>query len=342
MHETINERSQHLLKVLIERYIRAGQPVGSRTLAEDTALSLSPATIRNVMAELEDLGYLRSPHTSAGRVPTAQAYRFFVNSLLTTQPLELAEAEQLQQQLSLEADTQTLVNTVSAWLSSVTKLTGLVTLPRLEIMQLRHVEFLPLSDKRVLVILVLNEHEVQNRIINTERVYTSSELQEAANYLNARYNGQDLREIKQQLLWAMQQDRAALDQLLHTTVDVAEKAFTDSQPATDYVLSGHSHLLDLAEATDGQRMRSLFEAFMDKRDIMHLLDQSLSAEGVQIFIGTESGHSVLEDCSLVTAPYQADGKAVGVLGVVGPTRIPYERVIAVVDVTAKLLGAALN
>jgi heat-inducible transcriptional repressor len=343
-HIPINERSQHLLKVLVERYIRDGQPVGSKTLALETSLSVSPATIRNILADLEEHGYLSSPHTSAGRVPTALGYRFFVDSLVTVRPLEKAVVEEFQQKLTPDQNVPALVTTVSNWLSELTHLTGLVMLPRREIVVLRHIEFLPLPDNRVLVILVLNEREVQNRIIQTNRTYSVSELQEAANYLSTTYGGQDVLTVRKKLLAEMQHERADMDRLMRTALDMADKVFdgpSDNKSA-DYVMAGQSHLLDLVDATGVVRLRQLFEAFTQKQSILHLLDQCLSTEGVQIFIGKEAGYDVLDECSVVTAPYKVDGQVAGMLGVVGPTRMPYERVISVVDVTAKLLSAALN
>lgn len=341
----IPERAQHLLKVLVERYIRDGQPVGSKTLAEETTLGLSSATIRNVLADLEEHGYLRSPHTSAGRVPTVKGYRFFVDSLLTFQGLDLDKAayKQVQKQLSLDQNVTELVASASNLLSDITRMAGLVMLPKREQVLLRHVEFLPLSDKRILVILVLNEHEVQNRIIYTDRVYSASELQQAANYLVASFSGQDINLIRQQLVNAIQEDRDNLGNLMQAAVECASKALDPSTSSTkDYVIAGQNHLLELADDTGVEGLRRLFDAFTQKQDILHLLDQCLSAEGLQIFIGEESGYAVFDECSLITAPYSFKGKPVGVLGVIGPTRMSYDRVIPIVDVTAKLLSAALN
>ncbi len=343
-HPPLNERSQHLLKVLVERYIRDGQPVGSRTLAEETVLNLSPATIRHVLADLEEHGYLLSPHTSAGRVPTARGYRLFVDGLLTVKPLDDSTVKQCQQQLKPDLNVQGLVSTASNLLSDVTRLTGLVMLPRRDHVTLRHVEFLPLNDNRVLVILVLNEQEVQNRIIYTDRVYSAAELQQAANYLNEVYAGCDVSQLRTQLLQAMQNDREHLNNLMQATVDVASKMFDKPKnSAPDYVMAGQENLLDLADGATGiNRLRQLFATFTQKRDILYLLDQCLNAEGIQIFIGEEAGYEVMDECSLVAAPYSVEGKVVGVLGVIGPTRMPYERVISIVDVTAKLLSVALS
>lgn len=339
---TINERAQHLLKVVVERYIRDGQPVGSRTLAEEAGLSLSSATIRNVLADLEDYGFLRSPHTSAGRIPTDKGYRFFVDSLLTVKPLEHTAIQQVQQQLIPENNVQDLVASASSTLSELTRLAGLVMLPKREAQLFRHVEFLPLSDKRVLVILVLNEQEVQNRVISTNRLYSESELQQAANYLNAHYVGYDINVVRHELLTLLRAESEQVNQSMQTTIEVAEKAFVATDTKNDYVVAGQNHLLELANETSLSQLQQLFAAFNQKRDILYLLDQCLHAPGVQIFIGEESGSAMLDECSVITAPYSVDDHVAGVLGVIGPTRMPYERVISIVDVTAKLLSAALN
>ena len=343
--KTLNERARQLLKALVEHYIREGQPVGSRTLARVTGMELGPATIRNVMADLEDMGFVRSPHTSAGRIPTVSGYRFFVDSLLTVKALEQGVIEDLRAQLDPDKDIRALVESASALLSDVTRMAGLVTIPKREQLSLRQVEFLPLSDHRVLAVLVINEREVQNRVIHTERHYSVSELQQATNYLNAQISGRDLIGTRNALLQEMHDVRETMNTMMLAAVEMAEKAFSDSADSADggnYVLAGQTHLMEFAELSNVDKLRQLFEAFNRKRDILHLLDQCLNAQGVQIFIGEESGYDVLDECSVVTAPYTVDGKVLGVLGVIGPTRMDYERVIPIVDVTARLLGAALN
>lgn len=340
--DTISDRAQNLLNVVVERYIRDGQPVGSKTLAEETSIGLSSATIRNVLSELEDLGYLRSPHTSAGRIPTAQGYRFFVNTLITARQLSQPDPLQLEQQFNGNQNKAELINSASNLLADLTRLAGLVMLPQRQRFVLRHVEFLPLTENRLLVVLVLNDCEVQNRIIYTDKIYKINELQQAANYLNSTYAGQDIAQIRTDLLANVQEERDHLGHLLHTTREVADKAFSQEDNRKDYVLAGHSHLLELAQGTDIAKVQQLFDVFTQKQDILHLLDKCLLAEGVQIFIGEESGNQVLQDCSLVTAPYSVNDQVIGVLGVIGPTRMSYDKVIPVVDITAKLLGAALN
>ncbi len=342
----LGERAQHLLKLLVEQYIRDGHPVGSRTLSRDPALGLSPATIRNVMADLEELGLIHSPHTSAGRVPTAQGYRVFVDDLLTVQPLRSAEVERLANDLDAEARTAAgtgdAVEAASRMLSEFTRFVGVVTVPRPSQECLRHVEFLPLSGNRVLVVLVLNRQEVQNRIITTDRVYTERELQQAANYLNAHYAGRDLEETRSVVLNDLRHVRDRLQEMMSGVVEMADKGFrSGGAGGGDFVVRGHTNLMD-AEEQDMDRLRQLFDAFAERRNLLHLLDRSLGAEGVQLFIGEESGYDALDGYSVVTSRYQVDGEVVGVLGVVGPTRMAYDRVIPVVDITARLLGAALN
>ncbi|MDS4021406.1 MAG: heat-inducible transcriptional repressor HrcA [Candidatus Competibacter sp.] len=342
-HPVLNERTQHLLKILVERHIRDGQPVGSRTLARDAGLDLSPATIRNVMADLEELGYLRSPHTSAGRVPTARGYRFFIDALLNLRPLDDRVVEILRQRIDQPVQNRAeLARLVSDLLSGVTHLAGVVMLPRRNVVTLRQVEFLPLSENRVLVILVLNAQEVQNRIIQTRRPYNAVELQQAANYLNAQFAGKDIRQVREALLRDLREARDSLDRLMQTVVEMAEQTFETEPDGDDYVVAGQTHLMQCADLSDLDKLRQLFEAFNHKRDLLHLFDQCLHAEGVQIFIGEESGFVVLEGCSVVTAPYTVEGQVLGVLGVIGPTRMAYDRVIPVVDATARLLAAVLN
>lgn len=338
----LNERAQHLLRVLIERYIEDGKPVGSRTLSRETRLDLSPATIRNVMADLDDLGLVVSPHTSAGRVPTVKGYRFFVDTLLSLKPLNTNEVDLLQQRLSTGNTEQGLIASVSDMLSGITQLAGVVTTPRHEISAWQHVEFLPLSDNRVLTVLVHNDQQVQNKVFTTDKAYSAAELQQAANYLNQTFAGKSFQQVREQLLKEMHDAKTHMDQMMLAAMEMAGKVCGEDTPHEDYVLAGQSNLIGMAELSDMDRLRELFEAFNAKRDILHILDQSQQAEGVQIFIGEESGYRPLDECSVVTSPYQVDGQVAGVLGVIGPTRMAYERVIPIVDITAKLLGAALN
>ncbi len=337
----VSERAQYLFKCLVERYINDGQPVGSRTLAREARLNLSPATIRNVMADLEDLGLVSSPHTSAGRVPTVKGYRLFVDSIMTVRSPGSEDIERLAAQLLPDEDMPHLLTRTSSLLAEMTQFAGLVTLPRHDYRALRQVEFLPLNDQRVLAILVFSDADVQNRVITTDRPYSPSELTQAANFLNSAFAGKDLRTVQKDLLAEMQRTHAELNSMMQAVIDVTQKAFRDDENA-DYVLSGQTRLMEVSELSDIEKLRHLFDAFNQKRDILHLLDQSLAADGVQIFIGEESGYEVLDDCSVITAPYEIDGEMIGVLGVIGPTRMEYERVIPLVDLTAKLLGSALK
>lgn len=342
MSDLLNQRTQQILKILVERYIQDGNPVASKTIAEDYALGLSPATIRNILSELEEAGYLASPHTSAGRIPTEMGYRLFVNSLLTIKPLESTEVSQLKAQLDPDLAVPSLLQSASSLLSNLTQLVGVVTTPKRNRIELRHVEFLPLSANRVLVILVLNDREVQNRIIYTDRAYSDSELTQAANYLNAEFAGKTIETIRQELLDAIQSDRQYMDNLLQAAIDVANKALVPSDANhADYVIAGQNNLVNFLQTDNLERIRELLAAFTQKQEILRLLDYSLAAEGIQIFIGKESGYKALGDCSIVTSSYAVDGQLVGSLGIIGPTRMPYERVIAAVDITAKLLSAAL-
>jgi heat-inducible transcriptional repressor len=342
--EGLNERAQLLLKALIENYIRDGQPVGSRTLSRDAGLSLSSATIRNVMADLEDLGFVASPHTSAGRIPTDKGYRFFVDTLLKLKPLHHEEIEDIERRLGSEASNgRSLVQTVSQMLSSVTKLAGLVTLPNPHYIALSHIEFVSLSENRALAIMVMSNREVQNRVVQLDRHHSSEELRRAANYLNEAFSGRSLPDVRAQLLAQLQETRQHMDQLMRDAIQVAQKVFnTAPDEGVEYVIAGETNLMGFAELSNVDRLRRLFEAFNEKHDILKLLDSCLRADGIQIFIGQESGYRILDDISVVTAPYMVDNQVVGVLGIIGPTRMAYERVIPIVDITAKLLGSALN
>ncbi|TXK96907.1 heat-inducible transcription repressor HrcA [Methylococcaceae bacterium HT1] len=337
----LNERSQQLLKNLVERYIHGGQPVGSRVLSKDSDLNLSPATIRNVMSDLEDLGLIHSPHTSAGRVPTVSGYRFFVDTLLSVKPLQGQELDLLNAGLTNQEDGD-VIGMASKLLSETTHMAGVVTLPRQELVCLRHIEFLPLSNTRVLVIFVTNEHEVHNRIIHTSKKFSAAELQQAANYLTSLYAGKSLAAVREAVVNEMQADQQRATQSMLDAVNMAQLAFNNNDQREGYILSGETNLMGFSELSDMDRLKGLFDAFSQKRRIIHLLDKCLEADGVQIYIGEESGYQAFDHCSLVTSPYSVNDEVVGVLGVIGPTRMAYEKIIPYVDVTAKLLGAALN
>ena len=340
----MGERAQHLLRILIESYIRDGQPVGSRALSRESGLQLSSATVRNVMADLEDLGFVASPHTSAGRIPTDKGYRFFVDTLLQVRPLDEAASSHIRRQFEAGRDTSTeLITSASQLLSSVTQLAGVVTLPRTRGAQISQVEFVTLSENRVLVVLVFNDREVQNRIIQTGKRYSSDELKRASNFLNEQFRGRSLSEARQEILRQLSETHAHMNQIMLDAISVAQQVVeAGADGKLEYVIKGETNLMGVAELTNVEKLRRLFEAFNEKRDFLHLLDHSIKAERVQIFIGHESGYQILDDCSVVTAPYADGDSVIGVLGVIGPTRMAYERVIPIVDMTAKLLGAALN
>ena len=338
----ISPRAKVLLKALVERHIRDGQPVGSKTLMAETGLPVSAATIRSVLSDLEERGFLHSPHTSAGRVPTVQGYRLFVDTMLQVRPLQSEDVSILRAELNPDRSSSELVQSATSLLSSITSQAGVVTVPRQQAHQLRQVEFLPLSGNRVLVILVVNEREVQNRIIHTQRTYTAAELHEAATLVNRRFAGQPLNVVQAQILREMREARSKIDNYMQAILDLASKALDQGDVQEEYLVAGETRLLGNATPEELGRLRELFEAFEQKNDLLHLLERCSSAEGVQIFIGEESGYQVFDDYSLVTARYSDGEQTLGVLGVIGPTRMAYERVIPIVDVTARMLSAALS
>ncbi|MCU0760862.1 MAG: heat-inducible transcriptional repressor HrcA [Steroidobacteraceae bacterium] len=343
--DILSDRARQLLRVLVESYIRDGQPVGSRTLSRDSGLSLSSATIRNVMADLEELGFVASPHTSSGRIPTDRGYRFFVDTLLRVQPVDQLAVDELRRHLGAAPfeNSKSLVSTASQVLSNFTRLAGVVTVPKAQGAAITHIEFVGLSDNRVLVVLVFNGREVQNRIVRLDRHHGADELKRAANFLNEQFVGRTLDQARAEILRQLQEARETMNAMMVEAISVAQQAFQqDVRPGLEYVIAGETNLMGAAHLNNVDKLRRLFEAFNEKRDFLNLLDQSLHAEGVQIFIGQESGFQVLDDCSVVTAPYRGDDGVVGVIGVIGPTRMAYERIIPIVDITAKLLGSALN
>src|SRR3954470_7930520 len=302
MSSVLDRRAQVLLKTLVERYIAEGEPVGSRVLSRYSGPDLSPASIRNVMADLEELGFIASPHTSAGRVPTARGYRVFVDSLLTTKPLERIEISQLEDNL-LPDQPQRLINSASQLLSDLTHFAGIVVAPRHKSPAFRHLEFLPLSDKRVLLIIVTPDGNVQNRILFTEKKHSAAELTTAANFLNQNYAGLTFDEIRRRLQAELQQLREHMTQLMTDALEASDKAISESSES--YVISGERNLLDSEDlASNVKRLRELFELFEKKTLLIRVLDSSSRAQGVQIFIGGESGIAPLDECSVVTAPYE--------------------------------------
>lgn len=331
----MDERSKELLKVLVERYIADGQPVGSRSLSK--VFDLSPATIRNVMADLEDLGFIHSPHTSAGRIPTPRGYRMFVDGLLTSKTYEknIKITEMIP-----PSEPGRAVNAAATLLSNLSQFAGVVLTPK-RTQIFRHIEFLHLSDKRVLLIIVTPDGDVQNRILFVNREYSDSELLQATNYFNHNFSGKSFHEVRMALADELSSLRGDISKLMQQAVDAG---FADPDSDEDaMVISGEGKLLDVSEMTaDMDRLRRLFALFEQKTDLLHLLDISSRAQGVQIYIGGDSQLVPLEDVSVITAPYKSDGKVIGTLGVIGPSRMAYDRVIPIVDITARLLSKALG
>jgi heat-inducible transcriptional repressor len=324
----------------VEIHIREGQPVASKNLQGESGLSVSSATVRSIMSELEDRGFLASPHTSAGRVPTAQGYRFFVDSLLQVGPVEEGAVTALHAGLDPNRSSGELVQTASNLLAQITYQTGIVTVPKPAASQLRQIEFLPLSGDRVLVILVINEREVQNRIIQMQRPMDEEQLKAAAELINQRYAGNDLSAVKGHIVREMSEARARIDHYLEAALELANAAIETEQQSENVVVAGEASLLNQASPEDMQKLRELFDAFERKRDLLELMERCSRADGIQIFIGEEAGFDVFGDFSVITAPYAQGSQSLGVLGVIGPTRMAYERVIPIVDVTARMLSAA--
>ena len=337
----LSERAQNLLKILVERYIAEGQPVGSRALSRFSSLELSPATIRNVMADLEEMGFVSSPHTSAGRVPTPKGYRFFVDTLLTVRPIEDMERQQLQEHL-LPDDPHRVVAAASQILSDLTHFAGIVVAPRRRGTALRHIEFFGLSEKRVLLIIVASDGEVQNRVLVTDRSYTPSQLIEAGNYINQNYAGVEFDQLRQKVRSELMDLHRDISGLMQAAIQTGSDAMRPIA-GDGVVISGGRNLLEVNELSgDMQRLRRLFDLFESKTQLLDILETSERAEGVKIFIGGESQLVPLDEWSIVTAPYEVDGVVVGTVGVIGPTRMAYERVIPIVDVTARLVSSALS
>jgi heat-inducible transcriptional repressor len=340
MKTMLDDRARTLLKTLVERYIADGQPVGSRTLSRASGLDLSPATIRNVMADLEELGLIASPHTSAGRIPTARGYRLFVDTMLTARPLDQAQPDPEVAALLQPDQPQRVITQAASLLSSLSSFVGVVTAPR-KASVFHHIEFLRLGEKRVLVILVAPDGDVQNRVIFTARDHSAAELLEATNYLNAHYAGLTIEEVRERLKTEIDALRGEIAALMQAAVQAGSEAMQES--SDNVVVSGERNLLGVQDfGQDLGSLRKLFDIFEQKTELMRLLDTSSRAEGVRIFIGGESQVVPFEALSVVSAPYEVDGRIVGTLGVIGPTRMPYDRMIQIVDITARLVGHALS
>lgn len=337
----LDERAQHLFRLLITSYTRDAQPVGSKNLAEQSGLDVSSATIRNIMARLEDMGLVDSPHTSAGRIPTEAGYRFFIDRMLEVGDLRSNAEQEISQNFSANKTSTDLIQSATDVLSRVTHLTGIVSLSHVTPAEVRHIEFMKLSDRRLLVILVINQDEVHNKVVHVERDYSEKELHEAAQMLSRYLIGRSFENARETLLEELAEVRSDVNSIMGKVLEAMEEVCSLSAH-DDLLTSGESNLLEYAELSDINKLRDLFNVFNNKTDLLKLLDGCTSANGVEIFIGSESGYSVLRDCSVVGAPYHVKGEIVGVLGVIGPTRIAYEQVIPVVDITAKLLTSALN
>jgi len=341
MKTMLDDRAKTLLKALIERYIADGQPVGSRTLSRASGLDLSPATIRNVMADLEDLGLIASPHTSAGRIPTARGYRLFVDTMLTAQPLHLhlSQVPQIEPQLQPDQPQRVIANAAQL-LSSLSNFVGVVTAPR-KASVFHHIEFMRLSERRVLVIMVAPDGDVQNRVIFTSQDYTQAQLVEASNYLTSNYAGLTIEDVRERLKTEVDALLGEIAALMQAAVQAGSEAIADSQEQV--VISGERNLLTVQDfSSDMGSLRKLFDLFEHKTQLMRLLEVSSRAEGVRIYIGGESMVVPFEELSVVSAPYEVDGQVVGTLGVIGPTRMAYDRMIQIVDITSRLVSNALS
>ncbi len=338
----LDSRARQLLRTLIAQYLEEGQPVGSRTLSKSAGLDVSPATVRNIMADLEDLGLIASPHTSAGRVPTVRGLRLFVDSLLELKPLPRGAVMQIQRELPRESATaRDLLSNASSLLSAMTHFVGVVTVPGTVDAPLKQIEFVSLDAARVLAILVFADGQVQNRVLNLRQRLDARALEQAANFLNAHYAGLRLEEIRARVLAELRAAGSELNRLLDSAVEVAAETFAP-RPEPDMLVSGQTNLMEGEEASRIDRLRELFEAFQRKRELLALLEGCARAPGVRLFIGEESGFAPLEGYSLVSAPYGNEGHVLGAIGVIGPTRMAYDRVIPVVQATARLLTDALN
>ncbi len=345
--QNLSEKENNLLNVLIQHHIELGQPIASKALSQVPSVDASPATVRNIMAKLEDVGYIESPHTSAGRVPTAAGYRFFIDTLLHSKPIQqeipVAELNELSHSFNQSKDTTALISSASDLLSKFSKMAAVVTLPGQGYSSLRHIEFVKLSSRQVLSIIVINEDEIINKIIDTEQEIPAHTLQEAANYINDTFNHCSLDHICQALVEELGRLRSNLNQAMMATIELAASALNPEKPQEDFILSGKTQLMNFQDFGDMQAMQELFNAFDQKVSVLKILNQVAESDGVQIFLGAESGYQAITNCSLVTAPYNLDTEhPLGVLGVIGPTRMNYDRVIPLVDVTAKLIGAALK
>ena len=337
-----SHRARRILSAIIDKYIEEGIPIGSKSLSLADNIGLSPASIRNVMSDLEELGFIASPYTSSGRVPTSKGYRFFIDSLLKLQPVEATELERIKKRVNLhESNSRELAISVSNTLSAITKLAGIVTIPKQQVTRLKEIDFIQLSEKRILAIIVMNETEVENRILQMKRDYSKDELKQASNYINTHYRGRSLSYIKKHLINELMQTKESVNSLMSDLIDIADQVLDFAEP-DEYIVAGQRRLMDFHELADIKKLRQLFDAFKEKQQLLELLDKSMSTDGIQIFIGEESGYQMFDNCTLITSPYTTEDGAIGVLGVIGPTRIAYQKVIPIVEIIAKLLGKSLK
>jgi len=337
-----SDRAKKILSAIIDNYIEEGIPVGSKKIATYDRFNLSPATIRNVMSDLENLGFLSSPHTSSGRIPTPKGYRFFIDRLLQLQPVANDQFTSIQETVSqTKSNSKDLATNVSSTLSAITQLAGIVTVPKKQESILKEIDFIPLSEKRILAIVVINDAEVENKILQMKRSYTRKELQISSNYLNQNYVGKSFEYIKDDLVKQIEETSELAQSLMNNIVNIADEVLK-TQKTEEYVVSGENRLMDFDELSDIKKLKELFQVFNEKQLLLQLLDKSISTSNIQIFIGEESGYKLLDNCSLITAPYTNEEGSIGVLGVIGPTRIAYQKVIPIVDITAKLLSQSLK
>ncbi len=340
--EKINERAGKVLNHIIQNYVVTGQPVGSTVLARAPDLQVSSATVRNVMSDLEELGLIQSPHTSSGRIPTPAGYRTFINQLLHTQPLNRAQSSEIKQALQQYDDPKKLLTNASQLLSRLTSFAGVVSMPDSEFSHFKQIEFLKLKKHRVLAILVTEDGMVENKVLNLDQDYSESELVRASNYFNDAYARRSMFEVRQDLLRKMQQDTSEMQGAMQTAVEMAQSLLEEQEDHDEVVVSGRSNLFSLPDFSETEQLKGVLDTFHTKRVLLDLVSKSLNGEGISIYIGEESGYEALEACSIIAMPYEKEGQRVGVLGVIGPTRMQYEQVVSVVDVTSRLLSSALS
>ncbi len=338
----INERAGKVLNHIIQNYVSTGQPVGSTTLARAPDLQVSSATVRNVMSDLEELGLIHSPYTSAGRIPTSAGYRTYINQLLHAQPLHCDQSSEIERALQQYDDPKKLLTNASQMLSRLTSFAGVVSMPDSEFSHFKQIEFLKLKKERVLAILVTEDGMVENKVLNLDQEYSDSELVRASNYFNDAYAGRSMFEVRQDLLKKMEQDSTEMRGAMQTAVEMAQSLLNEQEEDDEVVVSGRSNLFGLPDFSETEQLKGVLDTFHTKRVLLDLVSKSLSGEGISIYIGEESGYQALEACSVIAMPYEKEGQRVGVLGVIGPTRMAYDQVVAVVDVTSRLLSSALS